>query len=67
MANRPLTAAECKSAKATKRPIKLFDGGGLYLHVQPNGSKAWRMTFTNDGQCHTVTFGKYPDLSPQEP
>jgi hypothetical protein len=30
-----------KAAKPGEKPVKLADGGGMYLHVAPNGSKLW--------------------------
>lgn len=44
-----LTALQVKSAKAQERPYKLADSGGLYLLVQPNGSRLWRYKFRVDG------------------
>jgi len=35
----PLTDILIRSAKPTEKPQKLFDGGGLFLLVHPNGSK----------------------------
>lgn len=34
-----LTTVKIKTAKPQERPYKLADSGGLYLLVQPNGSK----------------------------
>jgi hypothetical protein len=34
----PLTHFDIKNAKPGPKPYKLFDGGGLYLAIQPNGS-----------------------------
>ena len=39
----PLTDMKAKKAKATDKPIKLSDGGGMYLMVTPSGGKCWRM------------------------
>ena len=39
----PLTELEAKYARRRERSYKLADGGGLFLPVQPNGSKLWRM------------------------
>lgn len=39
----PLTDTTCRTAKPRKREYKLFDGNGLYLLVQPNGRKGWRL------------------------
>lgn len=35
-----LTEAGIRAAKASEKPYKLFDGSGLYLLVNPNGSRA---------------------------
>ena len=37
-----LTALKIKTAKPAERAYKLADAGGLFLLVQPNGSKLWR-------------------------
>ena len=34
----PLTDTGIKNAKPTDKPLKLADGGGLYLLLNPNGS-----------------------------
>lgn len=52
-----LTAVEIRSARATERPIKLFDGGGLYLFVQPSGSRWWRFKYRFQGKEREVSFG----------
>ncbi len=40
-----LTATSIKNARAVDKPLKLFDGGGLYLLVNPNGSRWWRFNY----------------------
>jgi len=40
-----LTDLQVKKVKATDKPQKLSDGGGLYLLVQPNGAKYWRLKY----------------------
>jgi hypothetical protein len=45
-----LTDAKVRSAKALDRPVKLFDGGGLYLELSPNGSKLWRLKYRFNGK-----------------
>lgn len=58
-----LTAIETKAAKPTNKPFKLSDGGGLYLLVQPNGSKYWRLDYRYQGKRKTLAVGVYPDVS----
>jgi len=38
-----LTELTIKQAKPKTKQYKLFDGGGMFLLVHPNGSKYWRM------------------------
>ena len=58
-----LTAIQVKSAKATDKSQKLADGGGMYLLVQPNGAKYWRMDYSFAGKRKTLAIGVYPDVS----
>ena len=39
----PLTDTAIRSAKPKDKTFKLFDGGGLYLEVNPSGGK-WFLT-----------------------
>jgi hypothetical protein len=38
------------------------DGGGLFLLVQPNGSKLWQMRCRFNGKEKLLSFGKYPGV-----
>ena len=58
-----LTEAAIKAAKATSKPVKLFDGGGLYLLVNPRGSKLWRLKYRVHGVEKLLAIGAYPDVS----
>lgn len=55
-----LTEAKCKTTKSTSKPIKLSDGGGLYLYVKPTGSKIWRLKYRFLGKEKVLTLGAYP-------
>jgi hypothetical protein len=60
----PLTDALIKQAAPKERLYKLFDGAGLYIEVQPSGSKIWRMKYHQPGYGETIlTFGHYPEVS----
>jgi hypothetical protein len=41
----PLTETAIKKAKPGPKPVKLSDGKGLYLLVNPVGSKLWRWKY----------------------
>ncbi len=61
--NMALTDIKVKKAKATDKPVKLTDGGGLFLLVQPNGAKYWRLAYRFAGKQKTLALGVYPDVS----
>ena len=61
-----LTDTRVRSAKPTQRPIKLSDAGGLYLLIQPHGSKLWRMAYRFAGKQKTLALGVYPTVSLRE-
>lgn len=57
------TDAAIKNAKAKAKPYKMAAGNGMYLLVNPNGSKLWRLKYRYDGKEKTLSFGAYPDVS----
>src|SRR3989338_1431574 len=72
-----LTDLEVKKAKATGKPVKLADSGGMYLLVQPDsekindkekkiavpGAKYWRLDYRFAGKRKTLAIGVYPDVT----
>lgn len=58
-----LTTFQIKSAKPSERAFKLADTGGLFLLVQPNGSKLWRYKFRLDGVEGLQALGAFPEVS----
>ena len=61
-----LTAMKAKQAKPKEKAYKLTDSHGLYLHVQPGGTKTWRYRFRFEGKQQTLTIGKFPGISLKE-
>ena len=49
-----------RHAKATHKPYTLKDGGGLYLNVNPSGTKNWLFRFYWHNQQKRISFGVYP-------
>lgn len=49
-----LTAAWVKRAKPKDKPYKLSDRDGLYLMVEPSGSRVWRMNYRMSGRQRTM-------------
>ena len=59
----PLTDTAVKRVKAAAKPIKLADGRGMYLLVNPGGSKLWRWKYRVLGKEKVMALGAYPDVS----
>lgn len=60
---RPLTDVQPRTAKPKDKPYKLTDGGGLYLLINTDGAKYWRMDYRHGNARRTLAFGKYPEVS----
>ena len=58
-----LTDTKIRNAKPGDKPQRISDGGGLYLQINPNGSKLWRMNYRFGEKQKTLAFGKYPQIS----
>ena len=61
-----LSDVRIRTAKPQQKPYKLFDGGGLFLLVQPNGSKLWRVKYRYTGKERVYSIGAYPAISMAE-
>ena len=61
-----LTGNKVAEAKPSQRAVKLSDGGGLYLLIKPNGTKAWRYKYRFHRRELTLTLGLFPDVSLKE-
>ncbi|MDB5793010.1 MAG: phage integrase family protein [Massilia sp.] len=59
----PLTDIQPRTAKPKDKPYKLSDGGGLYLLVNTDGAKYWRMDYRFGEARRTLAFGKYPEVT----
>lgn len=59
----PLTDLALRNAKAGDKPIKLADGHGLYLLIQPNGAKYWRLKYRFGGKEKLLALGVYPEVT----
>jgi Arm DNA-binding domain len=59
----PLTDAALRLLKPKDKRYKKVDQRGLYIEVEPNGSKLWRYKYTFRGKEKRFSLGRYPDVS----
>lgn len=55
----PLTDTKIRNTKPGAKPIKLTDGGGLYLEIRPTGSKLWRYRYRIADKENVFAIGEY--------
>jgi integrase len=65
-ATNKLTDTEVRGAKPRDKPYKLSDGAGLYLLIEPNGNKYWRLAYRFAGKQKLLALGVYPEVSAKE-
>ena len=58
-----LTDTAIRNTKPTDKPQRLSDSHGLYLLIQPNGAKWWRLDYTFNGKRKTIGLGTYPTVT----
>jgi hypothetical protein len=58
-----LTNISILNAAPREKPYKLSDGSGMFLLVNPNGSKWWRLKYRFAGSEKLISLGTYPDVS----
>ena len=59
----PLTDIAIRNSKPSRKVVKLSDGGGLFLLIQPHGTKLWRLAYRFGGKQKLLAFGIYPTVS----
>jgi integrase len=59
----PLTDAKLRVLKPEAKPRKISDFEGLFLLVQPSGSRLWRMAYRFGGKQKVLALGVYPEMS----
>jgi integrase len=63
MARDLLSDAKIRHLRPGSEPRKVHDGGGLYLHIHPNGSRYWRLKFRLARKERVFAIGVYPEVS----
>lgn len=62
----PLKDINCRIAKPQDKTYRLYDEQGLYLEVQPNGGRYWRLKYRFLGKEKRLAFGVYPEVGLQD-
>jgi integrase len=57
-----LTETTIRAAKPLEKPYKLFDDRGLFMLVNPDGSRWWRFKYRFEGREKLLSLGVYPDV-----
>src|SRR5688572_28008479 len=58
-----LTEGVLRAAAAREKPYKLFDSSGMFVIVNPNGSRWWRLKYRYGGKERGISLGVYPVVS----
>lgn len=58
-----LTDTAIRNAKPKDKPYKVADAQGLYLLVNPAGSKLWRVKYRINGVERKLAIGAYPGIT----
>ncbi|MFB6225360.1 MAG: tyrosine-type recombinase/integrase [Candidatus Paceibacteria bacterium] len=58
-----LTDTQIKGMKPKSKSYKVSDGNGLFLEINPSGSKLWRFKYRYNGKQKLLAIGKYPDIT----
>ena len=61
-----LTDIAVKNAKPQEKLYRMFDGQGLYLEINQNGGKYWRIKYRFAGKEKRLALGVYPEISLSE-
>ena len=58
-----LSDVTIRKAGPSAKPVRMFDGGGLYLEIAPGGGKLWRLKYRFEAKEKRLALGVYPDVS----
>lgn len=58
-----LNDTKIRSLKPSVKPFKVSDSHGLYLLVNPGGSRLWYLKYRVNGKESRLGLGAYPDVS----
>ena len=58
-----LTDTAIRKARPKEKPYKVTDSQGLYLLINPKGSKLWRIKYRINGTERKIAIGTYPEVT----
>lgn len=58
-----LSDAKIRSSQPKDKPYKIVDGEGLFMLVNPNGAKYWRLAYRHRQKQKTLALGVYPKVT----
>jgi hypothetical protein len=58
-----LSDVQVRKAKPEAKSYKMSDARQLYLVINPNRGKLWRLNYGFGGKQKTLSLGVYPDVS----
>lgn len=58
-----LNHSKIRNLKSLSKPVKFSDSHGLYLLVNPGGSRIWYLKYRFNGKESRVSLGAYPLVS----
>lgn len=58
-----LTDSKIRATKPSATPFKLTDSQGLYLLINPGGSRLWYLKYRFNGKESRIALGPYPQVS----
>ncbi|MFC3395057.1 tyrosine-type recombinase/integrase [Brenneria rubrifaciens] len=58
-----LNDSKIRNLKSSAKPFKVSDSHGLYLLINPGGSRLWYLKYRIDGKESRLSLGAYPNVS----
>lgn len=59
----PLTDIEIRQTRPGTAPLRLNDDSGMFLLLNPNGTRYWRFRYRINGKEKMVSLGVYPEVT----
>lgn len=59
----PLSDSAIRAFKPKEKRYKKTDQRGLFIEIEPNGSKLWRWKYRYQGREKRISLGRFPEVS----